>query len=126
MRVLGSILLLVLCLAFTTAAPAAQRPSFQRADAAVEFITTQVRADAMDVLFAAALQPGPKESFVRVARQLRELDRRTPLPQLYGKVAFPAGDSYSLGGHGEPWGHLHIDFAKQSGHWYLKTIWLCR
>lgn len=120
------ILSLGICLVFVRPGHAAERPSFDRADAAVEFITTQVRAGAADVLMTAATNPGEKLYFVNAVRSLRAIDRRTPLPSLYGKAVFPAGDSYSVGGHGEPWGHVHIDFTKKDGRWYLKKIWVCR
>lgn len=101
--------------------------SFNSASEAIGFIAEQVRNDRSDTIFAVCLEPGDNEFFTSAVNRLKILDNESPLTELYANQSFPlTGNMFTLGGHGDEWGHVHIDFVKKRGKWYLKSIWQCR
>jgi len=34
--------------------------------------------------------------------------------------------SFKLGGHGDAYNHIHIDFVSRPDGWYLSNVWQCR
>jgi hypothetical protein len=101
--------------------------SYDSVGQAVAFITENVRRDSTEVLYKACLEPQKRASFDNIVEILKVLDRKKPLPELYAGQAFPAdGMTFKLGGHGAPWGHVHIDFIKKNKKWFIKKIWQCK
>jgi hypothetical protein len=94
---------------------------------AVTFIAKHVREDNYDALFEVCLDRPDKDSFIHCVKLLKEIDKKTPLPFLYAKASFPPkANKFKLGGHGSELGHIHIDFIKKKGKWFLDKIWLCK
>lgn len=49
------------------------------------------------------------------------------LVDVFDGISFPEDtDTFKLGGHEGPLRHIHIDFRKVEGSWYLSQIWMCR
>lgn len=105
----------------------ATQPTFTTADQAVEFLASQLRAGHFDSLRAAFRAPSDKSTFEFLAKRLQALDRKTPLPALYANRPFPTtSNTFTLGGHGIPWDHLHVRFVKVEDHWVLQSLTQCR
>jgi len=89
------------------------RPSFNHLSEAITWIEQQLDSNVDD--------PFP------CANVLKEIHHAQALHLLYQGKDFPAGaDSFKLGGHAKELGHMHIDFKKENGVWWLQEIWQCR
>jgi hypothetical protein len=108
--------------AFVTASPA-----FTTSEDAVRYLQSHLRAGNFDTLRAAFQAPQDQATFVFLAKRLQTLDRKTPLATLYAGRAFPVeGTRFKLGGHGQPWDHLHVNFVKIDDRWVLQSLTQCR
>ena len=102
-------------------------PSFSKVEDAVAFISQCVQTNDSERLFNSCLAPGEKSSFIHIVERLKALNEETILSKLYAHKSFPwFGSRFKLGGHGFEWGHIHIDFVRKDGAWYLNNIWQCR
>jgi|GEM_PF-3544844 len=64
---------------------------------------------------------------VGIDRLLSQHARLNYITLLHQNRMWKLADSWTLGGHGQEFGHIHLDFVKQlDGKWYLKRIWECR
>lgn len=104
------------------------KPAFSDARAAVDFVAAAVENNEWEKLYNACAEPsGDPEYFRGFFGYLQRFDQATPLRRLHAQAEFPADQTqYKLGGHGDEWGHIHIDFVKIRGQWYLDKIWQCR
>lgn len=118
-----AISLLLLPLAAASASPAAKSPpSFGSLGQATAFLDSCLEAKDAKRLEDATLQH-QSTSF----EALRKVHVRVALSKLYSGKEFPADrDRFKLGGHDSELGHVHVDFLKRDGKWFLESIWMCR
>lgn len=108
----------------TKPADAAKTVRFKTTKDAIAFITECVEKKNSSRLTAACAGDTKAGTFLKA---LARLHAATPLPQLYAGKTFPKEKAkFSLGGHGEKWHHIHIEFTRKEDGWALARIWLCR
>jgi len=118
-----AVALVLLPLGTSSAAPAARsHPAFATLSQATAFLDSCLEAKDAKRLEDATLQH-QSTSFEALAK----IHARIPLAKLYVGKEFPADrDRFKLGGHASELGHVHVDFLKRDGNWFLESIWMCR
>jgi hypothetical protein len=105
--------------------------SFNRLSEAVRFIADCLENDEYEKLYHNCVEKGqfPDEYtfFCFAMDKLKLIHEQTPLEILYAAEELPENSSkFKLGGHDSELDHIHIDFIKREGVWYIASIWQCR
>jgi len=105
--------------------------SFATVPEALAFIVDCVERNDVRKLTAACVGRGSAQAYLAhnpgVFGNIRALHARKDLRTLYGAERFPRdGTVFKLGGHGEQFHHIHIDFVKKGRTWRLADVWNCR
>ncbi len=109
-------------------AKAEENISFSNIEEAVLFITKCINENDADALFRTCENIPDWENYSEhILERLKDLNQKTPLIELYADEEFPKKEnSYTLGGHGFKWGHLHLNFVKKDKKWQLNSIHQCK
>lgn len=98
--------------------------SFTNLEDAIDEISTAIENDTLTTLSSFCIEELPKEW---ILERLKEKHTTASLRQLYAQIEFPKNEhEFKLGGHDKELGHIHIDFVKNDGSWFLNKIWMCR
>lgn len=110
-----------------------QKPSmeFTTLKEAMEFVIHCIDNDNPDLLiegikFKRSVTP-TIEDHKGVFEMMKAQHKTRPYQELIKGMKFPkTGNFFKVGGHGEEFNHIHIDFEKINALWYLKSVWACR
>ena len=118
-KVLISLLLFISPNRISTVDP---QPGFASLSKAVSFIVS-----CLDAKEPSRLQSATLRRKIYGFESLEYSHGQIPLTKRYLGREFPSkGDSFKLGGHDMELGHVHIDFVKRNGQWFIDSIWVCR
>lgn len=106
--------------------PKIKRPYFGTLRNAIGFILKCLdKNDAETLIKACEIQPEEKDHFPEIFKDLKDL--RTLLENEGLKKDFPKDETtFKIGGHGDLFRNINIDFHKEYGKWYLHSIWRCK
>lgn len=106
--------------------PNNKRPYFDTLRNAVGFILKCLdKNDAETLIKACEIEPNETDDFPEIFKDLKDL--RTLLENEGLKKDFPKDETtFKIGGHSDLSRHIHIDFHKEDGKWYLYSIWRCK
>jgi len=122
-------ILIALILMCTVILPnfAAEKVYFKNLTEAVAFITRCLDSNDQKSLSEACVGERQLTGNSIPFEGLKAINKKTPLKKLYSNKTFPNDkDEFTLGGHASELGHIHIDYKKIDGKWYLKDIWMCK
>lgn len=106
---------------------AAAKPNFPSLRAALIWMDLQLGSGDYKQLQSSLRSPQSPDAQLGVFRALHAAQRTAPLADLFKNRSFPEDkNQLKLGGHNRELGHIHIDFIRMDGHWYLDRIWMCR
>jgi len=119
--------LLLICSTVHAQTTAATQPHFPSLKTALIWLDLQLDAEDFESIRSTLRNPRPLDSQSGILRSLISARGSTPLAILFKDRSFPADkDRFKLGGHDKELGHIHIDFIKVDGLWFLDSIWMCR
>jgi hypothetical protein len=114
--------------------------AFQQLGDAVEFLADNLEKHNYEAIanhciaplrdddeYVSAGLPSARDYRLTAIKALSDHHAEHSLRVHYERWEFPADrHEFKLGGHGEEFGHIHVDFEMTPAGWCLKEVWVCR
>jgi hypothetical protein len=111
-------------------------PHFQNSSQAIQYLVERLETNSSSALYDSLAHLGTRhhrEPFYldffhsRLFPMLQEYHQRTHFQTMYQHHHFPEDQKcFTLGGHMQELGCIHIEFIKTEEGWVLDDIWMCR